>query len=95
MPIQNDRVNFLDLSNNGITLGVNPNRKSNEFWEYVEQQIHRINQKSYEENQYGSEWNIIPSRNNKNLIENEYKDLNEDFSHILKWIAFWEPRKTF
>lgn len=44
LPIQQDQVYFLDINNNGLKLGVNPNQKSVEFWSLVEKQIHQINQ---------------------------------------------------
>lgn len=43
LPIQNDRVHYLDVTNDGLKVGVNPNHEANELWDQIEQQITQIN----------------------------------------------------
>lgn len=38
-PIQNDKIHFLDITNDGPKPGVNPNEKSYELWANIERQI--------------------------------------------------------
>lgn len=38
LPIQNDQVNFLDVTNDGLKMGVNVNQRANEFWARIEEQ---------------------------------------------------------
>ncbi|XP_031636635.1 esterase B1-like isoform X2 [Contarinia nasturtii] len=41
-PIRKNRVNFLDFTNDGLALGVNPNKKAIEFWTYIGQELNEI-----------------------------------------------------
>lgn len=42
-PIRKDQVHFLDVTNDGLKLGVNPNQKANRLWDEIERQIQQIN----------------------------------------------------
>lgn len=46
LPIESEKMNFLDVTNDGLVPGVNPNRKAIELWARIEQQVHEINAKS-------------------------------------------------
>lgn len=46
LPIEDDRVNFLDVTNNGLVPGENPNQKAMEFWSHIEKELHEIYTKS-------------------------------------------------
>lgn len=39
-------MNFMDVTNDGLVAGVNPNQKAIDFWAHIEQQIYAINDKS-------------------------------------------------
>lgn len=41
-PIRNDVINFLDVTNDGLQLGVNPRKYADEFWTQLEQTAHQI-----------------------------------------------------
>lgn len=44
LPIQKDRVNFLDVTNEGLKTGVDPNQKFNRFWARIEEKVyHHVN----------------------------------------------------
>lgn len=45
LPVQNDRLNFLDVTNDGLKLGVNPNQRVDGFWTQIEQKIKEIKSK--------------------------------------------------
>lgn len=38
-PIQNDAVHFLDITNEGLIPGLSPNKKANDLWASIDQQI--------------------------------------------------------
>lgn len=42
LPIQDDRVHFVDVTNDGLKPGINPNQAANEMWTQIEQQVHQI-----------------------------------------------------
>lgn len=44
-PIQNGQVNFVDVTNDGLRVGVNPNQAANELWARVERQVDDFNQR--------------------------------------------------
>ncbi|XP_055301656.1 esterase B1-like [Sitodiplosis mosellana] len=46
LPIDDDQVNFLDVTNDGLMPGVNPNQKAMEFWAHVEREVQEIQAKS-------------------------------------------------
>lgn len=35
-PIQNEKLNFLDIRNDGLKIGQQPNAKANEFWARID-----------------------------------------------------------
>lgn len=41
-PVQNNQINFLDITNDGLTLGVNPRQSAMEFWTRLEKQAQRL-----------------------------------------------------
>jgi len=45
-PIQNNQVNFVDITNEGLRIGVNPNAAANELWSRVERQVQDYNQRN-------------------------------------------------
>lgn len=40
-PVQNDEINFLDVTNKGFEPGMNPNQASNQLWKDLEQRIQK------------------------------------------------------
>lgn len=49
LPIENETVNFLDVKNDGLVPGANPNHKAHQFWSRIEQKLIAINEKSNDE----------------------------------------------
>lgn len=39
LPIQGDKINFLDITNDGLKPGVNPNPEAYELWANIERKI--------------------------------------------------------
>lgn len=42
LPIEKDKVNFLDVVNGGLKLDVNINQGANELWARIEKQVPKI-----------------------------------------------------
>lgn len=43
LPVLRDRVHFLDVTNDELRPGVDPNQQANQFWADIEQQIQQLN----------------------------------------------------
>lgn len=43
LPIQKDKVYFVDVMNDVVKAGVNPNGKAYELWAQIEQQTQKVN----------------------------------------------------
>lgn len=73
LPIKGDQVNFLDITNDGLKPGVDPNKKANEFWSGIELQIHQINENSHKtsRDELWSNFSItvsIPKKKNTQIL---------------------------
>lgn len=42
LPIQGNKVHFLDVTEDGLKPGLNPNRAANEMWARIEEQVYKI-----------------------------------------------------
>lgn len=49
LPIQSGKFNFIDVTNDGLQLGINPNQAAFELWTQIEQQINEIEIKRNDE----------------------------------------------
>lgn len=43
LPIQDDRINFLDVTNDGLIVGINPNQEANQLWSGIERKVQQMN----------------------------------------------------
>lgn len=43
-PVKNGEVNYLDITNDGLSIGIEPNRKAFDFWENIEQRAVQISE---------------------------------------------------
>lgn len=41
-PILNDDINFLDITNDGLQLGLNPRKHANKFWSRLEETANQM-----------------------------------------------------
>lgn len=41
-PVQGNQLNFLDMSNDGLTLGTDLNKEAIEFWNHIGEEINNI-----------------------------------------------------
>lgn len=48
-PIQNQKAHFIDITNEGLIVSVNPNEKTNEFWRYIEENANKLAQEQKRE----------------------------------------------
>jgi len=48
-PVQNNEINFLDINNEGLTPGLNPHRKSVQFWNDLYQKYQSLLKKNSNE----------------------------------------------
>lgn len=42
-PVQKDQLHFLDVTNDGLKLGVNPDRERYELWAEIDQLFQKVN----------------------------------------------------
>lgn len=42
LPIQNDKIHYLDITNDGLTIGLEPYEKAIEFWNSIEQRAFNL-----------------------------------------------------
>lgn len=40
-PILNNEINFLDVTNDGLKPGKNPNQAANQLWENIEEKLYK------------------------------------------------------
>lgn len=43
-PVQNGEINFLDINNDGLTVGRNPNKEAFEMWASIEKRAHQLSE---------------------------------------------------
>lgn len=46
LPIQNGQMNYLNITNDKMEMGVDPNKDTYELWSQIEAQVNEINKKN-------------------------------------------------
>lgn len=45
-PIENNIIHFLDISNDGLTTGMGPHKKSMDFWQNIHQKYEQLREQN-------------------------------------------------
>lgn len=81
LPVQGEQVHFIDLTNDGLKQGINPNKDRNEFWAEIEQKLPKklpLSNVVQVRNPFEVFWKNILNRlqNQMNKLSNAINQLN-------------------